>query len=253
MSQAPLGQAVHDSKPGPSVSLLRRVHGLNGLIVLAGYTCLHLVQGWSVFASRETWVDRVSLFPLAKAVTTVVLIGLVAHVATAFALSRAPEDDPTAALEPKSAQGFRRLQQATGLVLLGFLVLHVIQAWPLTRNDAVLARDGYVALSLWLETPLGLAVYVIATTALSFHLAHGLSRVAVSLGLVTGQLGLRVARYVAGALGIVMWCLVLHWVGHFANGVGLWPLTGEEDPMPAEFVPMSPPAPTQPSTQEAKP
>jgi succinate dehydrogenase/fumarate reductase cytochrome b subunit (b558 family) len=240
MSQMPLGEAVHDVTQVEAVSLLRRVHGLNGVFVLAGYTCLHVVQGFTAFVSREAWVDRVSLFPLANAATIVVLAGLVAHLVTAVLLARAPHDDPTAVIQPVSALGLRRLQQVTGLVLLGFLCVHVAHLWPLTRNEPVLARDGYVALSLWLETPTGLAFYVVATTALAFHLSHGLSRVAVSLGFVTSQPGLRVARYVAGTLGIVMWCFVLHWVGHFANGVGLWPITGEEDPDPIEFTPAQP-------------
>lgn len=234
MSQAPLDGAVHDAhKPGDA-SLLRRVHGLIGVVVLGGYTCLHLVQGWTALIAREAWVDRVTLFPLANAVTIVVLAGLFAHVVSGLALARVPTDDPLAAIEPAGALGLRRLQQVTGLILLGFLVLHVVHLWPLTRHDPVLAREGYVALQLWLETPLGLAAYVAATTALAFHLGHGLSRVAVSLGLVRSRLGVRIARYVSGAIGIVLWCLVLHWVGHFANGVGLWPITGEDDPVPVE-------------------
>lgn len=235
MSQVPSGQAVvGESATEPS--LLRRIHGLNGALVLGGYTCLHVLQGWDVFVAREVWVDRVSLFPLANAVTIVVLAGLFAHVFTGLWLARLASDDPTASIEPQTAKGLRRLQQATGLVLLGFLLVHLGHVWPLTRNDPVLARQGYEALRLWLETPTGLAVYVVATTALVFHLAHGLTRLAVSLGVVTALRGLRVARYVMGALGIVAWCLVLHWVGYFANGVGLWPITGDDDPLPAGVV-----------------
>ncbi len=223
------------------------MHGLTGVVVLGGYSVLHVVQGWSVFVARELWVDRVSSFELANAATIVVLAGLGAHVTSGALLARAAGDDPVAAIAPVGAPGLRRLQQATGVVLLAFLLLHVGHLWPLTRHDPVLARDGYEALRLWLETPSGLAVYVIATTALAFHLGHGLSRVAVSVGLVTGAVGLRVARYLSGGVAIVGWVLVLHWVGHFANGVGLWPITGEEDPMPAELVPGPPP------TEEAVP
>lgn len=235
MSPAPLEEAVHDAHEPGDASLLRRVHGLVGLVVLGGYTCLHLVQGWTAFVAREAWVDRVSLFALANAATIVVLAGIAAHVLTGIALARLSHDDPTSAIEPEGALGLRRLQQVTGLLLLAFLAIHVAHTWPLTRHDPVLAREGYVALQQWLETPLGLAVYVAATTSLSFHLGHGLSRMAVTFGVVRSRAGLRAARYVSGALGFVLWCLVLHWVGHFANGVGVWPITGEEDPVPADI------------------
>lgn len=250
MSQAPVGEAVHDAVHDGSrpvgASLLRRVHGLNGVVVLGGYSCLHVMQGWSAFVSREAWVDRVSLHPLANGVTLAVLAGLFGHVASGFALARQSGDDPTAAIQPDGALGMRRLQQATGLILLSFLMVHVAHTWPLSGNDPVRARDGYVALSQWLETPLGLAVYVVATTALAFHLAHGLTRVAVSFGLLSSAGALRVGRHMAGVVGIVIWCVLLHWVGHFANGVGVWPITGEEDPNP----PASDFAPTE---QEAAP
>jgi len=236
MSQAPVGEtvrdAVHEGIRPAATSLLRRVHGLNGVLVLGGYSCLHLLQGWSVFVSREAWVDRVSLYPLANGVTLLVLIGLVGHVLSAIALSRASTDDPVAAIEPEGALGLRRLQQLTGIVLLAFLIVHVAHLWPLTGNDPVRARDGYVALSLWLETPFGLAVYVVATTALAFHLAHGLSRVAVSFGLVRAVGTLHLTRQMVGVLGVVAWLSLLHWVGHFANGVGVWPITGQDDPNP---------------------
>lgn len=254
MSQAPVGEVVHDavhdaaqagSRPG-AVSLLRRVHGLNGVVVLGGYSGLHVMQGWSAFASREAWVDRVSLYPLANGVTLAVLVGLVGHIVSGLALARQSTDDPTAAIQPAGALGMRRLQQTTGLVLFAFLVVHLVHTWPLTGNDPVRARDGYVALSQWLETPFGLAVYVVATTALAFHLAHGLARVAVSFGLLSSAGSLRVGRHMAGLFGIVVWCMLLHWVGHFANGVGVWPITGEDDPNP----PASDSAPTE---QEAGP
>ncbi len=235
MSQVPLGQAVVGAENASASSLLRRVHGLTGVIVLGGYCVFHVVQGWSVFVARELWVHRVSNFELANAATIIVLIGLGAHACSGALLARAGADDPVATIEPEAAPGLRRLQQVSGAVLLVFMLLHLVHLWPLTRHDPVLARDGYEALRLWLETPSGLAVYVIATTALAFHLGHGLSRVSVSLGLVTTAGGLRAARYVSGGLAIVGWLLVLHWVGHFANGVGLWPITGEEDAMPADL------------------
>ena len=239
----PLNEAVSDRTSAESssarehpvaTSLLRKVHGLNGVLVLGGYTCLHLVQGFSALSSREAWVDRVSMFPLANAATIVVLVGLVTHVVTGLALSRQHADDPVAAIEPTAALGLRRLQQLTGLVLLAVFAVHLIHLWPLTRHDPLLARSGYVALQHWLETPSGLAFYVLATTALAFHLSHGLSRLLVSVGIVRGTAGLRVTRYLAGALGIALWCLTLHWVGHFANGVGVWPITGEDDPLPKD-------------------
>lgn len=244
MSQVPVGETVHDAvhvggQP-VAVSVLRRIHGLNGVFVLGGYSLLHVMQGWSAFVSREDWVDRVSLYPWANGATLAVLVGLLGHVATGVALARVATDDPAAAITAEGALGLRRLQQATGLVLLAFLLIHVVHAWPLSGNDPVRARDGYVALRLWLETPVGLAVYVAATTALVFHLAHGLSRVAVSFGLLGNPGTLRVARHMFGVLGLVAWLLALHWVGHFANGVGIWPITGQQDPTPLDdgYVPI---------------
>jgi hypothetical protein len=51
--------------------------------------------------------------------------------------------------------------------------------------------------------------------------------------------GSRSWHHGAAAFGIVVWFLVLHWVGHFANGVGVWPITGQDDPDPpsSSFAP----------------
>lgn len=236
MSQSPPGEAVLDAGTGLTrAGSLRRMHGLIGVCTLGGYSVLHVVQGYAVFAGREAWVDRVSLFPLAKAATWIAIAGLLAHAVTGVLLARS-SDDPTALIEPEGAAGLRRVQQVTGLVLLAFVIAHVVQLSPLTHHDPVLARQGYVALCDWLETPLGLLVYVIATTALAFHLAHGVARLCVSLGWVADPSGLRAARWVTGALGLLLWCATLQWVGQLANGVGVWPITGEDDPMPADMA-----------------
>lgn len=238
MSQVPTEEQAVVGEPSATPSgLLRRVHGLVGLISLGGYTALHLLQGWDAFVSRELWVDRVTGFPLANAATIFLLCGVFAHALSAAMLARATDDDPTALLAPEGAPGLRRLQQVTGLVLALFLGVHLVHVWPLTRHDPVLARQGYESIRLWLETPLGLAVYVVATTSLAFHWAHGMSRLAVSMGWVKTLQRLRATRYLCGVLGIVLWCVTLHWVGHFANGVGLWPLSGDEDPSPEGPIP----------------
>lgn len=245
MSQVPTGeQAIVGEPSATPSSLLRRVHGLVGVLSLGGYTVLHLLQGWDAFVSREVWVDRVTGFPLANAATIVVLCGFFAHALSAVMLARAADGDPTALLAPEGAPGLRRLQQATGLVLAIFLGVHLVHVWPLTRQEPVLARDGYEALRLWLETPVGLAVYVVATTCLAFHWAHGMSRLAVSMGWVRTPPRLRATRYLCGALGVALWCVTLHWVGHFANGVGLWPLSGDDDPSPEVTIPGVPSVPS---------
>jgi hypothetical protein len=77
---------------------------------------------------------------------------------------------------------------------------------------------------LWSElgTPVTLLAYAAGVTVACFHFAHGLSRAAVTWGLVTSAAAVQRTRLFAGTFGFLLWGLMLHLLGHFVSGQGLF-------------------------------
>lgn len=96
---------------------------------------------------------------------------------------------------------------ATGVVLLGFLVFHLLD---LTTGTRPVAADAYVAgsahanvIASFSRWPVA-AVYVVTMLALCAHLAHGLVSVVLDLGAMPTRRGWRTTGAVALALGLVI-------------------------------------------------
>jgi len=105
---------------------------------------------------------------------------------------RSRRDDPVAALAARS-------QGLGGLLLLGFLAIHLRQLrWPRPAEGAELS-----ALLAVLSQPLMLALYLAAALALAFHLFHGGEAAHRSLGLLDPANASRI-RLVARLLAVLL-------------------------------------------------
>jgi succinate dehydrogenase cytochrome b subunit len=194
--------------------MLARVHSLLGVVPLGAFLVLHLYDNWPALSGREPWVDRQLHVMSRPWAVALVLVPLGLHAllgAVRFARARRdPRPDPGA--------GLGKLQAATGALVLGFVIYHVVQVWSVDAGPEHGPRAVYALLWQGLGTPLGLGVYLGGVTLVCFHLGLGLSRAPRQLGWRPGLRGAGYTRLAAGALGFVLWAMWLQLLAHFALG-----------------------------------
>jgi succinate dehydrogenase / fumarate reductase cytochrome b subunit len=201
--------------------MLARVQSLLGVIALGVYLIVHLYDNWPVLDDRELWVDR-ALHTLSRPwAIGLVLVPLGLHaVLGGVRLWRARGEASETLLGSGALRG---LQAATGALVLGFVLYHVVPLWALEQGPHTSPRSTYAWLWQTLGRPLDFAVYLVGISAVCFHFAHGLSRAAVTFRLARSARGVLLFRVAAGLLGFALWALFLDLLAHFALGATLLP------------------------------
>jgi succinate dehydrogenase/fumarate reductase cytochrome b subunit len=201
--------------------MLARVQSLLGLVPLAAYLVWHVYRTWPALESREAWVDRALYGPGRGVIVACVLAPMALHaVLGLLRWRRRPADALT------GAPALRTLQAVTGALVLGFTLYHLQQVWAVPEGPHASPRTAYAALIRTLGRPFELTIYLIGITAVCFHLAHGLSRAAVTFAVARTPASVRACRLVAGALGFALWAAFLQLLGQFALGEPLMPFGG---------------------------
>jgi hypothetical protein len=189
-----------------------------GLVPLSLFAVFHLWSNWPALTSREAWLARLREHAFGTGWRWCVLALLGVHVA--LGLARAWRRQSAAV---GASHGRARFQGLTGALLLVFVGYHLCHVWPAASAAAYASPgDGYQQLWLMLGRPLPLALYVLGSSALAFHLAHGW---ASSIEAEASSAAFRVAaRYLAGATGLVLFVLYIQLVGRFALGEAVLPV-----------------------------
>ena len=199
-------------------TLQRRIHSLAAVGPLGLFLVFHLWQNWAALSGREAWLQRTLQIKAHFGFEVVFLfcLSLALHATLGWGKAAGAR-----AIEP-GTPGLRLLQRLTGLGVLVFLSVHLFQVWFHKYGDQILCNGPYDAVRIALGSPLQVGVYAAGVTVVYFHFAHGLSRAAVSWGLVRDERQLRATRYLTGAFGFILWALTLHVLGRFAVGHGLF-------------------------------
>ncbi|MBN1656189.1 MAG: hypothetical protein JXA30_20640 [Deltaproteobacteria bacterium] len=197
---------------------MKRLHSFSGILPLSVYLIYHLWVNWAALYSRERWVDRVTWIESHCEPTVEILFFLSLTLHVFLGLGRKIESDHPLFV----STSLRRIQRTTGFASLLFIGLHLFHLWPLRSGPQQTVRDSYAALWSGLSEPGCLALYLVGITVVYFHFAHGLSRAAVSWGLISSERSLRAVYYAVSVVGIGLWGLTLHLLGHFATGQGLF-------------------------------
>lgn len=195
-----------------------RLHALSGAIPLAGYLVLHLATQASTFAGAPAYeriTRAIDAVPALIALEIVVIyLPLVFHVGAGALLLSGPRHALEGGLPGPWG---RRLQLASGGVLLVFLVLHFWQfRWRLWAGDLGRA-DFYPELCATLSStrfggvPLVALGYLLGVAAAALHAAQGVHRVAVEWHMMPGQqrllargcVGLGLGLFLLGALIVI--------------------------------------------------
>jgi succinate dehydrogenase/fumarate reductase cytochrome b subunit (b558 family) len=193
--------------------MLARVHSLLGAVPLGAFLLFHLYQTWPVLAGREQWVDRALHSPSRFWIALWVLVPIALHALLGAIRLRRETPNPLT-----GARALRAIQAATGALVLAFVIYHLLQVWAEAEGPHASERGAYAALWRSLGQPMELAIYLIGVTAVCFHVAHGLSRTAVTFGLARTPAAVRRCRYGAGALGFALWAALLQLLAQFALG-----------------------------------
>lgn len=193
-------------------------------VVFALFVTVHMIGNLKVFTGSEHFNEyahwlRTVLQPflpyegLLWILRVALIASLVAHVWSAALIWRRSRISRGAHRRPGMwVKHFTaRTMPVTGLVLLGFVILHVLD---LTTGTAGVAAEGfqpasaetahaYENLVASLRRPWVAAVYMVSMLALFLHLAHGLWSVVSDLG-ATGRRVRAVGWVVAGVLALAV-------------------------------------------------
>jgi len=157
---------------------------LTGFLVahLAGNLLLFKDQSGAAFDGYERMLTSNPLLPLAEAG---LLALFVAHIVMALVVAAKNSSARSARYEVEAAHGGKTFSSKTmlitGLVVLGFLVIHILDF-----RVAKITKDEYSMFQMVkerLSSPLGASVYIIAMLALGLHLRHAFQSALQTLGL----------------------------------------------------------------------
>ena len=185
-----------------------------GGLLLALFAAFHAWMQWPALSGRDAWLERAQ-HHAPGLVGIVLVLGLfVAHGVLGAARARGGRlRDPHA-----------RFQAVTGVVLLAFLIVHVLQIWPRADGRTANLLRSYERLWELLGQPAWLVAYVVGCAALACHAAHGFFGVFE----LRASERLRAAlRYAAGAAAFVMFVVYLQLVGQFAVGEPMLPMAAQ--------------------------
>jgi succinate dehydrogenase / fumarate reductase cytochrome b subunit len=179
------------------------VMGITGLL-LCGFLVAHLGGNLFLFVGEEAYNHYAEALHKQEALLKVAEVGLVAlfvlHIALAIITSRTNKKaraTPYAVSESKQRVqvipgGTSSWMFATGAVVLGFLILHLVDftwearpdiEYSVVTDSGSQVRTPYQKARAILTNPISWPIYVIGCIALGLHLSHGFGSALQSLGL----------------------------------------------------------------------
>lgn len=205
--------------------LLRKLHGLTGVVPVGGFLVLHLWTNAAALFGRRSFdeaVGRIQALPALWAFELFgVLLPLAFHAAYGVWLWRSSA--PNVGAYPHARNWAYFAQRITGTVVLLFVGLHLYELWAQKWFGGMLPTQFYGELTAGLSAtaagvPWRAFAYAIGVLAAAFHLANGLVGFAQGWGLVLTRAGQRRLGFAALALGCGLSLLGVATVVHFAAG-----------------------------------
>lgn len=202
---------------GRAAFLRTRLGSLLAIAPLGVWTVIHLWNNLAVFSGARAWEASVTGYtsPVSLVVTTViVLLPLAIH--TGWGLTRLFTSRPNNLRYGFFANFKYLLQRLSAVGVLGFLGAHLWLAFLHPRLVEHRAEPfGDIAGEMRHHTPT-LVVYLLGTLGVAYHLANGVSGVAMGWGLVSTRVALRRVDRFAIVFFVVL--LAMSWGAIY----GLW-------------------------------
>jgi succinate dehydrogenase/fumarate reductase cytochrome b subunit (b558 family) len=206
--------------------VLRRLHSLTGILPLGVFLVLHLwtnahaLQGQRAF--EDAYAARAAIPNLLVLEVCAVWLPLLFHAALGLKLSARAR--PNLKAYPTSGQWGYVAQRASGVLLLLFLGLHVVEVRLPELLGTRTPEDYHALLSAQLSStvgpgvPLRALVYLAGLAAACYHLSYGVYGFAFSWGLVGTRRAAHRVSIVAGVLGLALFLLGASTIIFFATG-----------------------------------
>lgn len=192
---------------------IRRLHSASGLW-LGAYLLFHAWEHWPVRHGRDALLARLSQSRSAVLEVGLVLVPLAAHAIVGVWLLRRA-DTPHAYASP----AFRRLQVATGVAALLFVLFHVVGVWLPSVLEPTPLGAAYGAARAQTGTMAGMVLYVVGLAAVCTHFGQGVGAALVRLS--AGRLAAKPARIVGVALGVGLYLVLVNELASYATGARL--------------------------------
>ncbi len=210
--------ANSSERPQPLGSTIGRkvVMALSGA-VLVGFALAHMAGHLKVYAGRDDYNAYAAFLQGLGGLKWLVRFGLLAalvvHVRSGLTLAARNKGARPHAYAVKRAQRstpYGRTMLLSGLVFVAFLIYHLAHftlGWVhpqyFALKDALGRTDVYGNFVRSFQSPIITGTYVIATAAVSMHVAHAASSVLRTLGISSGALR-RSCERVGPALGVLL-------------------------------------------------
>lgn len=161
-----------------------------GLLLIA-FLLVHLAENLLLYvdssgAAFDAYVHWLEANPLLPAAEIGLLLLFVAHIAMALRVTAENRDARSHGYRVRASKGARTLASSsmavTGVLLIVFLVVHVIDfriGKELAANEG---RGLYSIVRERLASPLGVSIYLAGMVVLALHLRHGFRSAMQSLG-----------------------------------------------------------------------
>ena len=163
---------------------------------------------------RDALLARLSQSRSAVLEVGLVLVPLAAHAIVGVWLLRRA-DTPHAYASP----AFRRLQVATGVAALLFVLFHVVGVWLPSVLEPTPLGAAYGAARAQTGTMAGMVLYVVGLAAVCTHFGQGVGAALVRLS--AGRLAAKPARIVGVALGVGLYLVLVNELASYATGARL--------------------------------
>lgn len=193
--------------------VLRRLHSLLGLLPVGAFLIFHLWENsQSRFGAehynREVVEALQGLNYLVPIELLVIALPLLLHAVIGLAITREMRAEP---IRYRYARNWAYwLQRLSGVVILLFLLLHV----GMTRIQGLwtpaIRDDLYGHMQTLLSNPGFFVLYLVGLLASVFHLANGLSTMAIVWGLTTSAAAQRRFAWACAGFGVLLAALGVH-------------------------------------------
>jgi len=198
-----------------SAFLRARVASALAVLPLGGWCAIHLWNNLSAFQGAEAWQTAVTTYPhpFAEAMTGIlVLVPLAIH--TVWGIGRMVSSRPNLVRYRFYGNLKYLLQRLAGLGLLLALGAHLWLALLHPRIELGHAEQFQDLAQHMHFHPPTLAVYVLLTLGLAFHLANGLQTFCMGWGVVSSRQGLKRLEWLVGGAFVVL--LAMGWGAVYA-------------------------------------
>lgn len=181
---------------------------LTGLF-LVSFLIVHLLGNLLLLSSDGgAAFDAYSVFmttsPFIKVAEIILAVGLFGHIYLALRVNWQNRRARPVGYKYKkdaSTSAFSRYTVHTGLVVLVFLIIHLVDFWAAHKFGDLAATDFYERAVERFEWPLYSIFYIVSILLLSFHLGHGFHSAFQSLGLKVNKQVDRIVRVITYGLG----------------------------------------------------